>query len=198
MSAVKEYGRVLTHRYGAPAGYLETYIEVPFMLGEKCVYPDGLIRVSRGSKTWTALVEVKTGNSSLVSEQLENYVDVAREQGFDAFITISNEIPAIAGTHPTAADRRKLKRVALHHLSWTHVRLGGPRRPCLRPASTCPCVAAGPYGATAPGPPLPASRCPNRKLANSGKHCSSASGDIWGIWLQDNTPGNNLGSVCQN
>ncbi len=121
MSAVKEYGRVLTHRYGAPAGYLETYIEVPFMLGEKRVYPDGLIRVSRGSKTWTALVEVKTGNNALVGEQLENYLDVAREQGFDALITISNEIPAIAGTHPTKVDKRKLKRVALHHLSWTHV-----------------------------------------------------------------------------
>lgn len=121
MSAVKEFGRVLTQRYGAPAGALETYIEVPFMLGEKRVYPDGLIRVSRGSRSWTALVEVKTGTNPLATEQLEAYLDVAREQGFDALITISNEIPAVAGTHPTKVDKRKLKKVALHHLSWTQV-----------------------------------------------------------------------------
>lgn len=121
MSAVKEFGRSLTQRYGAPAGALETYIEVPFLLGERKVFPDGLIRVSRGSRTWTALVEVKTGTNLLAAEQLEAYLDVAREHSFDALITISNEIPAIAGTHPTKVDKRKLRKVALHHLSWAQV-----------------------------------------------------------------------------
>ena len=54
-------------------------------------------------------------------EQLECYLDVAREQGFDAVITISNEIAPTPGAHPTAVDKRKLKKVALHHLSWTQV-----------------------------------------------------------------------------
>ena len=97
------------------------YIEVPFLLGERKLYPDGLIRVSRGARSWTALVEVKTGSNELATEQLENYLDIAREQGFDAVITISNEIPAIAGQHPTKVDKRKLKRVALHHLAWNQV-----------------------------------------------------------------------------
>lgn len=121
MTAVKEYGRALVKPFGAPAGTIETYIEVPFLLGEKKLYPDGLIRVSRGAKSWTALVEVKTGSNELATEQLENYLDIAREQGFDAVITISNEIPAIAGQHPTKVDKRKLKKVALHHLAWTQV-----------------------------------------------------------------------------
>jgi hypothetical protein len=121
MTAVKEYGRALTKPLGAPAGTIETYIEVPFLLGEKKLYPDGLIRVSRGAKSWTALVEVKTGGNELAAEQLENYLDIAREQGFDAVITISNEIPAIAGQHPTKVDKRKLRKVALHHLAWTQV-----------------------------------------------------------------------------
>lgn len=121
MSAVREYGRSLTRPFGAPAGAVETYIEVPFMLGDRRVYPDGLIRVSRGQKIWTALVEVKTGSNALAAEQLEDYLDIAREQGYDALLTISNEIPAIAGQHPTKVDRRKLKRVDLHHLSWTQV-----------------------------------------------------------------------------
>jgi hypothetical protein len=121
MSSVREFGRVMTQPLGAPAGHLQTYIEVPFLLGESRVYPDGLIRSSRGSKTWTALVEVKTGANQLEAQQLENYLDVAREHGFDALLTISNEIPAIAGQHPTAVDKRKLKKVAIHHLSWSQV-----------------------------------------------------------------------------
>jgi hypothetical protein len=121
LSAVKEFGRGFVRPFGAPAGTLECYIEVPFMLGEKRLYPDGLIRVSRGSKSWTALVEVKTGPNQLAAEQLENYLDIARENGFDAVITISNEIPAVAGQHPTKVDKRKLKKVALHHVSWSQV-----------------------------------------------------------------------------
>ena len=121
MMSVREFGRALTTRFGAPAGVVETYIEVPFQLGEHRHYPDGLIRVTRGSRVWTALVEVKTGTNDLEVTQLENYLDIAREQGFDAVLTISNQIPAIAGTHPTPVDKRRLKKVALHHLSWTQV-----------------------------------------------------------------------------
>ncbi|MCM0638574.1 hypothetical protein [Cellulomonas wangsupingiae] len=121
MTAVKEYGRSLTHRLGAPAGSVHSFIEVPFQLGEQTVIPDGLIQVTRGSRSWTALVEVKTGQNELAAGQLENYLDVARENGFDALLTISNEIPPIAGQHPTKVDRRKTKKVALHHLSWTQV-----------------------------------------------------------------------------
>ncbi len=119
MSAVKEFGRGLLRELGAPAGAIETFIEVPFLLGGKKCYPDGLIRVTRGSKSWTALVEVKTGRNELKAEQLETYLDVAREQGFDALITISNEIPSTVGQHPTKVDKRKTRKVALHHWSWT-------------------------------------------------------------------------------
>lgn len=118
MGSVKEFSKALLSPLGAPAGTVETYIEVPFLLGEKKCYPDGLIRVTRGSRSWTALVEVKTGRNALETEQLENYLDIAREHGFDALITISNEIPAVAGQHPAKVDRRKLRRVELHHWSW--------------------------------------------------------------------------------
>ena len=121
MPAVREFGRAVLAPLGAPAGLMETYIEVPFELGERRIYPDGLIRVRRGHRTWTALVEVKTGSNHLEAEQLESYLDVAREQGFDALITVSNEIPAMAGTHPTPVDKRKLKRVAMHHFCWTQL-----------------------------------------------------------------------------
>jgi hypothetical protein len=121
LTAVKEFGRAFTKPFGAPAGTVTCYIEVPFQLGEKRLYPDGLIRVARGSKSWTALVEVKTGSNQLATEQLENYLDIARNEGFDAVITISNEIPAVAGQHPTNVDKRKLKKVGLHHIAWSQV-----------------------------------------------------------------------------
>lgn len=121
LSAVKEFGRAVLSPLGAPAGSVETFIEVPFDLGDKRLYPDGLVRVTRGQKSWTALVEVKTGTNTLASDQLENYLDIARDQGFDAVITISNEVPAIRGQHPTIVDRRKLRKVALHHLPWVEV-----------------------------------------------------------------------------
>lgn len=121
MSAVREFGRGLTQPLGAPAGAVQTYIEVPFAHGDKRIYPDGLIRVARGSRSWTALVEVKTGNNVLEAAQLEAYLDVARDHGFDALVTISNEIPPAADQHPTKVDKRKLRKVALHHYSWSHI-----------------------------------------------------------------------------
>ncbi len=50
MSAVKEFGRAITAPLGAPAGRVETFIEVPFTWEDKRLYADGLIRVSRGSR----------------------------------------------------------------------------------------------------------------------------------------------------
>ncbi len=49
MSAVREFGTAITKAMGAPSGAIETFIEVPFDLGERRVYPDGLIRVTRAS-----------------------------------------------------------------------------------------------------------------------------------------------------
>jgi hypothetical protein len=121
LTAVKEFGRTVTGRAGAFTGVMECFVEVPFVLGDREVSPDGLIRVTRGKRTWTALVEVKTGANLLQREQLEAYLDVAKEQGFNALLTISNEIPATPGAHPTEVDKRKLRKVELHHLSWTQI-----------------------------------------------------------------------------
>jgi hypothetical protein len=121
LSSVKEFNRAVLGPLGAPAGHVDAYIEVPFKLADRDYRPDGLIRVTRGAKSWTALVEVKTGKNLLLSDQLEAYLDIAREQAFDALITISNEIPPTADQHPTSVDRRKLRRVAMTHLSWADI-----------------------------------------------------------------------------
>lgn len=123
ISAVDEFGTALTNPYHAPKGKIETYTEVTFKRpdGKNPLRPDGLIRIKRGKKLWTALIEVKTGNTPLDSGQVEDYVDIARENDFDCVITISNEIARIPGKHPVNVDKRKLKKVDLHHLSWSKV-----------------------------------------------------------------------------
>ena len=121
LSIVPDYNKSLLAPVGAPAGGVSTFIEVPFDLDGKRVFPDGLIRVKRGGREWTALVEVKTGKNCLETEQLENYLDVARANRYDALITISNEIPPIPGQHPTTVNKRKLQKVGIHHWSWSYI-----------------------------------------------------------------------------
>src|SRR5664280_1365825 len=121
LQVVREFGKAITSKFGAPSGTLETFIEVPFELGGVKYRPDGLIRITRGSRTWTALVEVKTGRDKLSTAQVKAYLDIAREQNFDAVITISNQLATIWGASPIVVDRRSTKKVALHHISWSHI-----------------------------------------------------------------------------
>lgn len=83
--------------------------------------PDAVLKVSRGTRVWTGLLEVKTGNGKLEKEQLENYLDVARKKKYDVVVSLSNDVPASAGELPVEVDRRKLAKVALRHLSWAEV-----------------------------------------------------------------------------
>ena len=121
LSAVKEFGRAMTTRCGAPVGPIETFIEVPFDFNGGRCRPDGLIRVTRGQRTWTALVEVKTGRNDLDTEQVKMYLDVAREHDYDAVVTISHQVATTPGFHPITVDRRKTRKVDLVHLSWSRI-----------------------------------------------------------------------------
>jgi hypothetical protein len=72
MGSVREFGQAMVRGLGAPAGQLATFIEVPFKAEERTVYPDGVLQTSRGSRSWTCLVEVKTGSSELERPQVES------------------------------------------------------------------------------------------------------------------------------
>lgn len=121
MGAVTEFGRTLLKPLGAPSGRIETFIEVPFKLNNKSLRPDGLILVSRGGKSWGALVECKTAGNSLEPAQIDAYLDLARELQFDAVLSISNQYVTSSTEYPVEVDRRKTRRVALHHWSWIDV-----------------------------------------------------------------------------
>lgn len=122
LQAVYEFGRTLTMRLGAPAAStIETFIEVPFKYGGKLYRPDGLIRVTRGQREWSVLVEFKTGHNRLQADQVSTYLDIARDLELDGVLTVSHEIPTTPGVHPVQVDGRKLRKVQLHHLSWGQI-----------------------------------------------------------------------------
>lgn len=121
MQAVRPFARALCSRMGAPVGVFEGYIEVAYDRGDSKVIPDAVLKVVRGSRVWTALLEVKTGTGKLKREQLESYLDVARKKKYDVVVSLSNDVPASAGELPVEVDRRKLAKVALRHLSWAEI-----------------------------------------------------------------------------
>lgn len=120
-SAVKEFGRSIVKPLGAPAGAMTAFVEIPLDLEGKGYRPDGLIVISRGSRSWTALVEAKVGAASLETEQMNAYLDIAREQGIDAILSLSNHYVTSSSQYPIEVDRRKLKKVNLVHRSWIDV-----------------------------------------------------------------------------
>lgn len=99
---------------------VEAFTEFECKLNGKKWRPDGLVVVTYGKATWSALVEVKTGSDELTTEQVNAYWDIAREQGYDHVLTISNEIAPNADTHPTPGLKvRSNSKVGVSHQSWT-------------------------------------------------------------------------------
>ena len=121
IAAVPEFGRSLLKPLGAPAGRVESFIEIPFKLGERSIRPDGIITVSRAGKVWGAIVETKVGQSPLEPAQIDAYLDLARELNFQAVLSISNHYVTSSSGYPIEVDRRKTKRLTLRHWSWVEI-----------------------------------------------------------------------------
>lgn len=122
MAQVPEFGRRLTAGFGAHAGRMETFTEVSLPHGDSPRRPDGVIRVERAGKLWTALVETKTNGNPLKTEQVQAYADIAARRGYEAVITLSNDV-ALEGSPlvEVKIDRRRKNKVGLWHLSWAEV-----------------------------------------------------------------------------
>ncbi|MFF3753486.1 TerD family protein [Streptomyces sp. NPDC002018] len=122
MAQVPEFGRRLTAAFGAPAGRMETFTEVSLPHGDTPKRPDAVIRVERAGKLWTALVETKTNGNQLKDDQVQAYMDIAARRGYEAVITLSNDV-ALEGRSlvEVKTDGRRKHKVALWHLSWAEV-----------------------------------------------------------------------------
>lgn len=99
---------------------IKCYTEVVFKSSgkEKNSRPDGLVVITNGSKVWTALIESKIGNAELTTDQVEEYLTLAKLHKIDAVITISNQFAPMPTHHPLKIQKSKVRSVELYHFSW--------------------------------------------------------------------------------
>ena len=97
---------------------VEAYTEVVFKNDGHGLRPDGLLTVRSGKTQWSALVEAKIGGKALEKEQLESYLRLARDNGIDAVITISNAFAVIPEHHPVTVSKQLVRKTLLLHWSW--------------------------------------------------------------------------------
>lgn len=126
LSKVDELGRELLLSAGQRLGSrarVDTYTEIvpakrPADAKDR---PDGLIAVRIGSREWKAFIEAKVGSNDLDPDQVERYRALAKENGIDCLITISNQFATAPTIHPLDAVRRSRSKVPVIHWSWMHV-----------------------------------------------------------------------------
>lgn len=123
---IPEFGRALLGGLGVRLGTrsrVDTFTEVGLQknLSDAKHRPDGLILVNIGKVSWTALVEAKVGNSDLTNPQIEAYLALAKLNGIDAVITVSNQFTPIPTHHPLTVNSSLTKKVSLFHWSWAYV-----------------------------------------------------------------------------
>lgn len=101
---------------------VEAYTEIVFQNQpeEKC-RPDGLIIFDTVRRQWKALVEAKVGQARISPEQISRYYRLARANGIDAIITISNELTSRPQHIPYDVPREVIGNIELYHWSWPHV-----------------------------------------------------------------------------
>lgn len=96
LESVGGFGRAMLSGLGqkiGTRGRIDTFTEVVLAKSDGTAKhrPDGLIVVHTGKATWTALVEAKVGAAELTNEQIEAYLNLAKLNGIDAVITLSNQ-----------------------------------------------------------------------------------------------------------
>lgn len=123
---VGEFGRSMLGGLGVRVGSrarVDSFTEVVFkkvVAGAKH-RPDGLIVVNTGKSVWTALVEAKVGTAELTNAQIEAYLALAKLNGIDAVITVSNQFTPLPTHHPLTVSPVLTRKVALFHWSWGYV-----------------------------------------------------------------------------
>jgi len=121
---VEEFSATLFASIGQRKGArtkVDVFTEIVFAKSDTKIRPDGLIVLTTGKRQWTALVEAKIGNATLDLPQIESYLKLARDNGIDAVITLSNQFTAQPNHHPLSPPKASLRKVGLFHWSWMFV-----------------------------------------------------------------------------
>jgi len=126
LMAVEEFAEALLSPLGSPTGKrakTEIWLEPVFKSAKNDTKdrPDALIVVDNGRRVWRTLVEAKAKGAALDADQIERYLELAKSQGIDTVVTISNQFVATPTQSPCEINKRKLKKVSLYHWSWSYL-----------------------------------------------------------------------------
>lgn len=121
LAQIPEFAHELLSPLGRPVGKRSSVVsltEVKFPASED--RPDGMIAVRTGNAFWTCLVEFKVGGM-LEQSQVERYLKLAKSNGIDAVLTISNDIVPTPDVSPVNVDGRLTRTTNLFHVSWKQI-----------------------------------------------------------------------------
>jgi len=123
---IQEFGADLLKSVGQSRGKrtrVQSFTEVVFknQSGKIKDRPDGLIVLTVGSREWRALIEAKVGSNELQAEQVERYRALAKDNGIDCVITISNQFATTPASHPIEEIRKSRSKIPVFHWSWMHI-----------------------------------------------------------------------------
>ncbi len=126
ISSVDDFAKALLSGIGQRVGTraeIECFTEAVLKKSpaDTKIRPDGLLIVNFGKRSWSALIEAKIGRAELDREQIANYCQLAKLNGIDAVITLSNQFAALPTHHPINPNRKITHGIALFHWSWMHV-----------------------------------------------------------------------------
>lgn len=124
MVMVPEFARTMLNPIGARVGKTTTVralTEIVFASddAQPTNRPDGLILLKTGKREYRLLVEAKAKGTALEKQQVETYLELARDNKVDAVLTISNEFSANATHSPLTVRPTLLRKVELFHFSWS-------------------------------------------------------------------------------
>ncbi|NOX73132.1 MAG: hypothetical protein GXP03_05785 [Alphaproteobacteria bacterium] len=126
LAAIPEFGKEVLASIGQKTGVrtgVDVYTEVVFTKHSSEIKdrPDGLITLKNRSGEWRALIEAKVANSKLEADQIERYRVLAKDNGVDCVITLSNQFATNPNIHPLEEVRKSRSKIPVFHWSWMHI-----------------------------------------------------------------------------
>jgi len=100
-------------------GQFFAYNEVVFPQFKNCRIDGLALKVKGGVIRDAAIFEMKNGPNEINKEQIEKYIELARNCNIPRIVTVSNQFVSEPTQSPV--DIRSIKSVGIYHLSWTYI-----------------------------------------------------------------------------
>lgn len=126
LGATKEFRQYLfssinVNKINGKTSKLHVYTELPSEDSKN--RPDGLAIITSGVKTpvieYAAFFETKVGSNCIEQDQIDRYINFAKDKGIENIITISNQLVPTPFDSPVSTK----KKINLFHWSWPYIKV---------------------------------------------------------------------------